>query len=437
MAMADTYSLQQAIAAALQNDPEFQGLLAKTRADTEVISQARSALLPRVQFQATQTSNNTSIQSQGAAPQSFAYDYTARNQSLTLSQPLYRRSALMELNRSEVAVSASELELAAGMQQSIDRVTNAFIEKLSVDTNIKSVQAELEAKELQLTLSRQQLLAGFGSLVDVKKLEAQTQATRAKIEELRAKQVLNATSLERLTGRAWPNYFISPVLARTCAENFKTSVNESISNLKDFPLQRHPKVAALQMRYDAAGWETSKRTSAHYPTLDLIASVTQGKSASELVIGRDINTQAIGFQLVVPIYSGGSTSSAVREAAALRDKAEMDLRNMQISVANERSVARAQILATIAKISSDLAAMEAAELALQLETRRLQQGIGSDVDLSIAHSRYYSAAASLAITGVKLISDYSKLRLADGDLSQDSLSGASSTIRMCLDAPSN
>ena len=130
MAIAESYSLQQAITAALQNDPEFQGLLAKTRADTEVIPQARSALLPRVQFQITQTTNNTAIQSQGAAPQNFSYDYTARNQSLTLSQPLYRRSALMELNRSELAVGASELELEAGMQQSIDRVTNAFLEKL-------------------------------------------------------------------------------------------------------------------------------------------------------------------------------------------------------------------------------------------------------------------------------------------------------------------
>ena len=288
-----------------------------------------------------------------------------------------------------------------------------------------------------MTLSRQQLHAGFGSLVDVKNIESQAQATRAKIEDLRTKQILNATSLERLTGRAWPNYFISPISARTCAENFKILVNESILNLNDFSTNRHPKVAALQMRYDAAGWETSKRTSAHYPTLDLIASVTQGKSASELVIGRDINTQAIGFQLVVPIYSGGSTSSAVREAAALRDKAEMDLRNMQISITNERSVARAQIVATIAKISADLMAMDAAELALRLEQRRLQQGVGSDVELSAAHSRHYAAAASLAISAIKLISDYSKLRLAEGDLSQYVLSDASNVLDMCLDTTSN
>jgi outer membrane protein len=74
--------------------------------------------------------------------------------------------------------------------------------------------------------------------------------------------------------------------------------------------------------------KSNRQKAGHYPTLDLPGGDPRRRSHLGGPPISPIGTVgSIGLTLQIPIFQGGLTQSRVREAVALRDRAEQDLEN--------------------------------------------------------------------------------------------------------------
>jgi protease secretion system outer membrane protein len=217
--------------------------------------------------------------------------------------------------------------------------------------------------------------------------------------------------------------------ARKVATNVAKVIERKLLGLSEVDIEQHPEVMARVLRLEAAEWEVKKRRSDHSPTLDFVASLSEGTSASDIIIGRYSKTRAVGVQLNIPLYSGGAINSSVREGMALVDKAEMDLKNARLLVANDRRRFFSQLKAAISSMKSGVDMLDASELTVRQITHGVSGGINSVVDLKEAQAKKVASESALTAFVVKTVSLYSNLLLAQGILNADEMTELSLALK--------
>ena len=418
--------------AALRNDPVLQGAAAQQRVDAEALPKARADLLPRLSFQASRSQNTTtsySFAADGARSPDVTSPYDSSAKSLMLSQALIRPRSWMNYLQGQTIVNAADAAYVSAIQQAIDRVVNAYTEKLRLEFELESATVSESALALRLTLAGRMAQAEKASLVDLRTAEANYAQGRAKTFEISASLIAANGELSRLTGMGWKmgQGGISDI--RKLAATAAAIIEKRLQGLAELDAEQHPGVAASRLRLEAAQWEVKKRRSDHSPTLDLVASVSESNSASDFTIGRYAKTRAVGIQLNVPIYSGGAVSSSVREGAALMEKAEMELRNTRLTVANDRRRILSLLKAGISSLKAGGDAFDANELGLRQIKMGVNIGINSEVELKDVLAKKAGSESALAASVARVVSLYSNLQLAQGVLNADDMAELSAVLK--------
>ncbi|WP_164442406.1 TolC family protein, partial [Pseudomonas viridiflava] len=120
---------------------------------------------------------------------------------------------------------------------------------------------------------------------------------------------------------------------RALPEDFRPEVPSAYSNVDQLvasAIADNPASKAQQLQVSAAEAQVNAARAGHYPTLSLGANVGRsnswgGQGAADQAAGnfttngRDIDTDSIGVTLSIPIFAGGATQSAVRQALSRRD----------------------------------------------------------------------------------------------------------------------
>lgn len=425
-------SLGATIAAALQNDPALLGAAAQQRVDAEALPKARADLLPRLSFQASQSKNTTTSHSfspTGARSPDDTNQYDSNSKSLSLNQALIRPRSWLGYLQGQTAVSAAEATYESAIQQGIDRAVSAYTEKLRWEFELAAANASESSLAFRLTLVERMVQAERASLVDLKTAEANYAQARSHTLDTTASLIAADGDLSRLTGSDWKIGQAGIGDIKKVATTAATIVERKLQGLAETDVEQHPEILARKLRYEAAQWEMKKRTSDHSPTLDLVASISEGSSASDITIGRYSKTRAVGLQLNIPIYAGGAVTSSVREGAALMDKAEMDLRNARMLVANDRRRSMSQLRAAISSVRAGVDALDASELTLRQLNIGVNMGINSEVELKDALSKKASSESALVASVAKVVSLYSNLRLAQGTLNVDEMAELSAVLK--------
>jgi outer membrane protein len=168
--------------------------------------------------------------------------------------------------------------------------------------------------------------------------------------------------------------------------------------------------------------EVEKARYGHHPTLDAVGSANYNDAGSSTFgVGQKLTQAVVGVQFAVPLYSGGSLSSKVREAIANQTKSEQDLENARRTVAQ---AVRQSFLAVTTGLS-EIKALEQAVASNQLsvEASKLGQEVGvrTQVDVLNALSLLYEAQRNLARSYYVTILGQLKLkqsvgRLTEGDI---------------------
>jgi outer membrane protein len=408
---------------ALTSDPVFQAARAQYQASVERLPQARAGYLPFVTGSAGAYRNYN--ERDGAED----VDYSTRGFNLTLSQPVFRMQNWISISQAEKQVMQAEAALTTAGQDLILRVAQAYFDVLQAQDNVALSDAQKRAISEQLAQAKRNFEVGTATIVDT--LEAQ-----ARYDQAVAKEVLDANDLEvkkralqQLIGK-FPEA-LKPLGERLELQRPKPdSIDEWVKSASESSLA----VLVAKAAYEIAAQEVDRAQAGHYPTVDLSASYNYNRnpasSLGELVTGASITSKnaQVGLVLSVPIFAGGATQSRVREALALRDRAQQDLENTQRTVAQS---VRQNFLA----VTNGIALVRALEQALastqsQLDSSILGRDVGvrTSVDVLNAQQQVFQTRRDLQQARYAFILNSFRLRAAAGTLTEADLEQATRAL---------
>lgn len=402
---------------AADNNADLAAARADYRARREVVPQARAGLLPNLSAGADLSDTRNEIDSPAFSRSRSGVVYQAN-----LSQPLFRADRWFQLQAAEAVNEQAALELSATEQELILQSAETYFAVLRAQDNLASTKAEEAAFKRQLDQANERFDVGLSDKTDV--LEAQAGFDTARANRIIAeRQVEDAfQALITLTNRDYSSIegiqHSLPILEPTPNDAKAWVDTAAAQNLN---------LQASNYAVEAAEETLRQRKAGHAPTLDAVASYQKGDNDSlgfsntglpgSQRFSGDAEQRSIGLQLNIPLYSGGLTSSQVREAYERLSQTEQQRESLRRQVVqNTRNLHRAvntdveTVQARKQSIISNQSALEATEIGYQVGTRNI-------VDVLDAQRQLYSSVRNYNDARYDYIINNLRLKQAAGTLS--------------------
>ena len=405
---------------AAANNADLAAARADYQARSEVVPQARAGLLPNLSAGANLSDTRTQIDSPANTSSRSGLVYQAN-----LSQPLFRADRWFQLQAAQAADEQAALELSATEQNLILQSAENYFAVLRAQDNLASTKAEEAAFKRQLDQANERFDVGLSDKTDV--LEAQAGFDTARANRIIALQQVEDAfqALITLTNRDFNALegieHSLPILAPTPNDAKAWVDTAAAQNLN---------LQASNFAVEAAEETLRQRKSGHAPTLDAVASYQKGdndslgfsnNAVSPNRFSGDVEQRSIGLQLNIPLYSGGLTSSQVRESYQRLNQSEQLRESLRRQVVqNTRNLHRAvntdveTVQARKQSIISNQSALEATEIGYQVGTRNI-------VDVLDAQRQLYSSVRNYNNARYDYILNNLRLKQAAGTLSPDDL----------------
>lgn len=438
----DKANLLEIYEKALQNDPQIREAEANRLATMEAKPQARAALLPqltasgevsrldsevgRVQLQAINAQD----------PQSPLFPFTVRTEAdevesvqyaIRLTQTLFRWDRWVALKRADKEVAQAEVDFKAAQQDLVARAAQRYFDVLAAQDTLEAAQATLEAFSRQLEQADKRFEVGLVAITDVQ--ESRAARDQASAAVIAAKRTLASSQefLRELTGAAFS------VLAEPGQDMpLKTPEPATEDAWVNAALQQNLSLMSARLATDIAKDDVRSARSGHLPTLDLVAQSSRDEDTGDSTTFRggiptpssadgESNSDLIGLQVTVPIFSGGNTSSQIRQRVYLHRAARE--RSERIARETERQARDAYlgVVSEISRVQALRQALESSRTALQATEAGFEVGTRTTVDVLDARRRLFEAQTNYARSRYDYIVNVLRLKLAAGSLEQKDL----------------
>jgi len=286
--------------------------------------------------------------------------------------------------------------------------------------------SEKKAIERQLEQTKQRFSVGLTAITDVH--EAQAQYDNAVTSQIRAENSVFTTE-EALR-----------VITNVYPRNINVLNTEKFSTTRPMPdsaneWQTTAEAKSLNLIFQKIGIDIAKENiniarAGHYPTLDLSGSYGASKSSSSFSLGGQnivndtpyLDNQSIGISINVPIYSGGATSSLVRQAQQNYIAASQDLQLTHRDTVRITRNSYNTVIATISAIKSLEQSVLSAEKALEATEAGFEVGTRTIVDVLNSTRNLYNAKRNLSQTRYGYILNILTLKRAAGIITEEDLS---------------
>ncbi|KAA8599808.1 MULTISPECIES: outer membrane channel protein TolC [Vibrio] len=410
-AFADT--LAEVYDQAKQNDPQLLRSAAQRDAAFEAVTSSRSDLLPQINLTANYDINRGDRDTSGSGSSSI--DNNTWGAAIGFTQELYQRSSWITLDTAEKTARQADSAYAAEQQALILRVATAYFEVLRAQDNLEFVRAEKAAVARQLEQTKQRFEVGLSAITDVHDAQAQYDAVLA--DEVLAENTLinNYEGLREITGQEHSNLSILDT------DRFSASKSsESAIALVEQAEQKNLSLLAARISQDVAKDNISLASSGHLPSLTLDGSYAltdQSNSSTDY----DQDNLNLGLNLVVPLYTGGSTTSLTKQAEYNYVAASEDLEATYRSVVKDVRAFNNNITASIGALRAYEQSVVSAQSALEATEAGFDVGTRTIVDVLDSTRRLYDANKNLSDARYNYILSVLQLRQAVGTLSEQDI----------------
>ena len=408
---------------ALRNDSLLSSARFQNQAAQELVKQGRSLFLPSITMNASFDKKNnerkfltSSLPSNdllsGKKTNYKTYDY-----GVIVKQPLFDYSAYAEYKKIITQISLSDKQLIKTQQDLIFRISKAYFETLLAKNQVDLFQYQRASIQEQLLKAEVQFEAGLISVTDIN--EAKTKKALIEAQQISAIKKLKIKKREiqiitgKLPGRLTP---LNPIITFTEIDNL---ADDWISIAQENNLELQIKKDEIKI----AEREIDSRRSGHFPTIDAIASRSRNWDKGGYPYGATKNegirsySDTIGVEITIPIFSGGMTSSKVREAVLLKSKLEEDVEYLRRGIELKVRDYYLSLQTNFSEISAYQQAMDAA--ALQLESTQLgfQEGLRNSVEVLDSQQILFNAKLNVLESRYNYLMNFINLKLSVGMLS--------------------
>lgn len=410
--------LSQAYQLARNGDPVFQAAQHTYEAAIEKPRQAAAGLLPSLSLGLNKNRAAGDVNFGSVSPESRVADLYSWN--VRLSQPLLRFQNWAAYFQADAMEAQAEAQFRQAQQELILRVAQSYFDTVSAQEALSVVQAQLRALVQQKEMARRQFDAGLATITDIHESQSRLDLTRAQLFSAENELEARWAELEKLTGQQVGA--LNPLNTDVALPGPQPDDLQGwMSAAKDGNLAVQIQQAVLRV----AEQELSRSRAAHFPTLDLIATldraVATGSVTSPVNQASDVRSGQVGLQINFPIFSGGETQSRIRETQALRKKtiAELDAARRQAAMLArqafsglEKGLKRVAYLMQAAKSSLD--AVEANKVDYRIGTR-------INIDVLNAEQQLFAARRDLTLARLDALMQGLKLKAASGSLDEADL----------------
>ncbi len=432
----DASDLAEVYARALQNDPLIREAEANRLAALESKPQALSALLPQLSASAGYDKRKTD----GTSPFSTAtdtgdvvtfvgqtdVDATTESWDVTLRQSIFRWENWVTLGRADKQVAQAEVDYQAAQQDLILRTAEGYFNVLAAKDTLTAAEATYDALGRQLEQAEKRFEVGLIAVTDVQEAKAAYDSATAAL--IQAKRILATQQefLRELTGDTFDTL-------NGPGEKLPLSAPDP-ANEEDwvrFAMDQNLQLSSSRIAAEIARDDISLQRGGHYPSVDLFLSRgnqdvsgdrrfsftdagTTTRSISPLASNTDDTT--IGIQLTVPIYSGGATSSRVRQAEYRHRAARERLERTARATERDTRDAYLGVMSEMSRVQALQQAVESARVALQATEAGYEVGTRTTVDVLDGRRRLFEAETNYARSRYDYLINVLRLKLAAGAL---------------------
>lgn len=423
---------------AVQSDPALREAEANYLATAEARPQARSSLLPSLQFGTTAQHSdsenpNPPLDFSSGEPSteisSTESVRDARNLSLSLNQTIFDWGSYVALKQADKVVARAETDYAIAQQDLIFRVSDTYFNVLAAEDNLASAVTARESIARQLEQAQRRYEVGLIAITDVQTTQAGFDTAVA--DEIAAQRAL-ATAQEFL--REIVGEYITDLAGPTDDLPLLRPDPASPEEWVDAALQQNLNLISSRISRDIAEDDIKIQRSVRLPTLNLSTALTDQSSdlsqTNNLFAGGAFSipsatTESEGFNwqlnFSVPIYSGGFNRSRIRETV-YRHRAAMEaLERVARQTEREARDAYLGVISEISRVEALRQAVESAETALRATEAGFEVGTRTSVDVLNLQSNLRNAETTYARSRYDYILNILRLKQAAGTLAPEDL----------------
>ncbi len=427
-----TFTLEEAIAYALQNNPGLKSERLNIKDANEQIRGYRSSGLPQVTGNAsyqhflaipTQILPEGSFfegdPDQGIPPnpqEDLEVQFGTKNNitaGVELSQLLFDGSFFVGLRAMRMYRELVGRQIAHTETEVRNNVTEAYLAVLVAIRNNEILERNINNLERALNETTAMFENGFVERLDVDRLDLSLENIRIEAENVQsllhlsynilkwemgypmADDIAIADEIDRLTDEA----LITAVLAE---ETFDPSLRSEYHVLNQAIEMNEVNVDQFRMKY--------------YPTLRAFASYSQVLQGDAIAGSPWFPTSVVGLSLQVPVFDGFGRSSNVQRARVDLDKARLQKDAFLEMARMEVNNARIQYSNARRSVQSRQRSMDLAERIYETTQFKYREGIGSSLEVTQAESELYSSQANYIQALFDLLSAQNNLKRALGKL---------------------
>ncbi len=365
-------------------------------ANIEALPQARAALLPQVT--ARWGSVNTHYGSSN-----ISNTFGSTGYSLALTQPIFHWDSWQSYQQGKLTVASAEASFAQAQQDLILRVATAYFDVLAAQDDLALAGTHKQAIAEQLASAKRNFEVGNATIVDTN--EAQASFDLATAQEIAAQNTLDVrrAAFARIVGH--------PVGSLATLRAGSTLPSPEPNNVADWVAQAEQANYGVQLQaltLETARRETSKAKSGYMPSIDLVAAgahsntgnanslLTSAMSSPSSQGTGPSSAGQIGIQISIPIFSGGSVQSKLRQTLALEDKAQSDLDDARrLAILNARQ-SYLGVSSGLAQVKALEAAEQSAQSSVASNKLGYQVGIRINADVLNAEDKLFTTRRDLS-----------------------------------------
>ncbi len=400
------HSLLDVYNMAEKNDARLAAARASMMASREGVNQSRSRLLPNIGLSANTQYNKTDKKL--LAGGNASDDYKSHGWGARVTQPLLNMNSWYTFDQAKSLGEQAEIVFASTQQQLILRVAEAYFNVLRSEDALLTAKAQERALKQQLDQSRERYNVGLIAETDV--LDALAAYDSARVARLQSENKVSITY-----------------------ESLRTIVNNNVTDIahlnKEMPVMpptpNNPDDWAstamsnnLMLKAAREGLLASEtnikvKKSGHAPTVNAFASYNYASSNSAQMasagLSGDNKQTVVGLQVELPIFTGGATTSMVRQAGYQLEKAQKDYdQQLRETNANTRNLLRTtvsdvdQVKANCQVIISSESALRATKSGYEVGTRNITEVLDAQQRLYSSISKYLNARYNFIVNTLKL-----------------------------------
>lgn len=397
--------LEQAYQQALKNDPQWAAITNQYLAENEKENLSREALRPTVGFTGSVNRNNVSPDT------GSSYSYTGTQLAIQARQPLYRADLWKAYEKAKALTSVNEATYRQKQQEQVQRVSEAYFNVLRAEETLGASKSEEAALKRQLEQAQKRFDVGLIAKTDV--LEAQAQLDGA-----------TANRISQEVGLASAREVLASIIGgdASALSSLRTDfivTTPQPNNPDDWvklAQEKNPQLASARFNYQAAQVAREEQRTSYRPTIDLVASLSdRDNGTGNATNGRQI---AAGLEMQWPLYTGGRTATAIKQASYASDAARDQVTSVERQLTAQTRTAYLNASADSYRVAARQQAVKSSEAALAATKAGYDVGTRNIVDVLLAERNVYAAKRDHANSRYDYVINTVKLRAASGQLGE-------------------